>query len=64
MTGVGDDAVWKNGMGMFTAITENSKNTEIIFFQMSISEIDHGSAVIGMNVSVSGGTTDGTGLPL
>ena len=49
-------------MGMFTAVAENPEDTESILFGMSISEINDGSAVVVMDVAVSGGTTDGTGL--
>ena len=49
-------------MSMLAAITENPHDTELIPFRMPISKIDDGSAIIVMDVAVSGGTTDGAGL--
>ena len=60
--GVRDDAVRKDCVGMIAAVTEDPHDAEFILFRMSVSEINDRPAVIIMDVTVSGGTTDGAGL--
>lgn len=49
---------------MIAAVTVNPHDAELIFHRMSVSEINDGSAVIIVDVTVSGGSTDGAGLLL
>ena len=47
---------------MIAAVTEDPHDAEFILFRMSVSEINDRPAVIIMDVTVSGGTTDRAGL--
>ena len=49
-------------MGMPAAVTEYPENAEIRFFLPAGFEINDGSAVVVMDVAVSGAPADGTGL--
>ena len=60
--GVRDNAVRKDCVGMIAAGTEDPHDAEFILFRMSVSEINDRPAVIIMDVTVSGGTTDGAGF--
>ncbi len=60
--GVRDNAVRKDCVGMIAAVTEDPHDAEFILFRMSVSEINDRPAVIIMDVTVSGGPTDGAGL--
>ena len=51
-------------MDVIAAVTEDPHDAEFILFKTSVSEINDGPAVIIVNVTVLGGTTDETGLPL
>ena len=62
VAGVRDDDIGKNGMCMVTAVTEDPEDAEIRFFLSAGLEVDDGSAVVVMDVAVSGASTDGTGL--
>ena len=62
VAGVRDDDIGKNGMCMVTAVTEDPEDAEIRFFLSAGLEVDDGSAVVVMDVAVSGAFTDGTGL--
>ena len=62
VAGVRDDDIGKNGMCMVTAVTEDPEDAEIRFFLSAGLEVDDGSAVVVMDVAVSGAPADGTGL--
>ena len=62
VAGVRDDDIGKNGMCMVTAVTEDPEDAEIRFFLSAGLEVDDGSAVVVMDVAVSGASADGTGL--
>lgn len=62
VAGVRDDDIGKNGMCMVTAVTEDPEDAEIRFFLSAGLEVDDGSAIVVMDVAVSGASTDGTGL--
>ena len=62
VAGVRDDDIGKYGMCMVTAVTEDPEDAEIRFFLSAGLEVDDGSAVVVMDVAVSGAPADGTGL--
>ena len=62
VAGVRNDAVRKDRVGMTAAVAENPHDAEFLPHGMPISEINDGSAVIVMDMAVSGGTTNGAGL--
>ena len=62
VAGVRDDDIRKDGMCMATAVTEEPQDTEIRFFLSAGLKVDDGSAVVVMDVAVSGAPADGTGL--
>ena len=47
---------------MATTVTEDPEDAEIRFFLSAGLEVDDGSAVVVMDVAVSGASADGTGL--
>ena len=49
---------------MIAAVTEDPHDAERILHRMAVSEINDGPAVIIMDVTVPGGTTDRAGLLL
>ena len=62
VAGVRDDDIRKDGMCMVTAVTEDPEDAEIRFFLCTGPKVDDGSAVVVMDVAVSGAPADGTGL--
>ena len=64
VAGVRDDDIGKNGMCMVTAVTEDPEDAEIRFFLSAGLEVDDGSAIVVMDVAVSGTPADGTGLQM
>ena len=52
--GVRDDDVREDGMCIFTVVTEYPQDTQAGFFLFSISEVNDGSAIVVMDVTVSG----------
>ena len=62
VAGVRDDDIRKDGMCMVTAVTEDSEHTKIRFLLCAGPKVDDGSAVVVMDVAVSGASADGTGL--
>ena len=62
VAGVRDDDIGKDGMCMVTAVTEDSEHTKIRFLLCAGPKVDDGSAVVVMDVAVSGTPADGTGL--
>ena len=62
VAGVRDDDIGKDGMCMVTAVTEDPEDAEIRFFPSAGLKVDDGSAVVVMDVAVSGAPADGTGL--
>ena len=63
VAGVRDDDIGKNGMCMVTAVTEDSEHTKIRFLLYAGPKVDDGSAVVVMDVAVSGASAYRTGLP-
>ena len=62
VAGVRDDDIRKDGMCMVAAVTEDPEDAEIRFFLCTGPKVDDGSAVVVMDVAVSGASADGTGL--
>ena len=62
VAGVRDDDIGKDGMCMVTAVTEDSEHTKIRFLLYAGPKVDDGSAIVVMDVAVSGTPADGTGL--
>ena len=62
VAGIRDDDIGKDGMCMVTAVTEDPEDAEIRFFLYAGIKVDDGSAVVVMDVAVSGAPADGTGL--
>lgn len=62
VAGVRNDDIRKDGMCMVTAVTEDPEDAEIRFLFCAGDEIYNGSAVVVMDVAVSGAPADGTGL--
>lgn len=62
VAGIGDDDIRKDGMGMHTAVAEYTHDAEILFLLSAGSEVNDGSAIIIVDMTVSGTSTDGTGL--
>jgi len=64
VAGIGDNDIGKDGMGMLTAVTEHTHDAEIFFLLSARSEVNDGSAVIIVDMAVSGTPADGTGLQI
>ena len=62
VAGVRDDYIRKDSMCMAAAVTEDPEDAEIRFFLCTGPKVDDGSAVVVMDVAVSGASADGTGL--
>ena len=62
VSGVRNDDVREDCMGMPAAVTEYPENAEIRFFLPAGFEINDGSAVVVVDVTVTRAPTDGTGL--
>ena len=62
VAGVRDDDIRKDSMCMAAAVTEDPEDAEIRFFLCTGPKVDDGSAVVVMDVAVSGASADGTGL--
>ena len=64
VAGVRDDDIRKDGMCMATTVTEDPEDAEIRFFLCAGPKVDDGSAIVVMDVAVSGTPADGTGLQM
>ena len=62
VAGVRDDDIGKDGMCMVTAVTEDPEDAEIRFLLCASVEVNDGSAVVVVDMAVSGTPADGTGL--
>ena len=62
VAGVRDDDIGKDGMCMAAAVTEDPEDAEIRFFLCAGPKVDDGSAIVVMDMAVSGASADGTGL--
>ena len=57
---IGNDDIRKDSMGMLTAVAEYTHDAEILFLLSAGQEVNDGSAIIIVDVTVSGTSTDGT----
>lgn len=62
VAGIGDNDIRKDGMGMPTAVAEYPHDTEVIFLFAAGAKVNDGSAVIIVDMAVSGAPTYRTGL--
>ena len=62
VAGVRDDDIGKDGMCMVAAVTEDPEHTKNRFLLCAGPKVDDGSAIVVMDVAVSGTPADGTGL--
>ena len=64
VAGVRNDDIGKDGMCMVAAVTEDPEHTKIRFLLCAGPKVDDGSAIVVMDVAVSGTPADGTGLQM
>lgn len=64
VAGIRDNDIRKDGMGMLTAVTEYTHDAEMLLMLSSGFKVNDGSAVIIVDMAVSGASADGTGLQL
>lgn len=57
-----DDDIGKNDVSVLTTVTHHPRDTEIIDILFLIMEIDDGTTVIVVNMTVSTAATDGAGF--
>ena len=57
-----DDGIRKDGVCVPTASADNPCNTEFLIDRLSMNDIDHGTLVGGMNLTVTGRATAWTGF--
>ena len=62
VAGIRDNDIRKNGVGMLTAVTENPHHTKVGLFSLTCLEVNDGAAIVIVDVTVTGASTDGTGL--
>lgn len=60
-TNNGDEDIWNDGTGMNTDVAECTHDAEILFLLSVGSEVNDGSAIIIVGMTVSDTFTDGTG---
>lgn len=62
IAGIGDNDIRENGVGMLTVIAEYTHNAEVFFLLLTVLKVNDGSAVVIVDVTVPGTSTDGAGL--
>ena len=62
VAGIRDNDIRKNGVCMLTAVTENPHHTKVGLLTFAVPEVDDGAAIVIVDVTVTGASTDGTGL--
>lgn len=60
VAGIRDNDIRKDGMGMLAAITEHTHDADTFFQLFTVLEVGDGSAVVIVDMAVSGAATDGT----
>lgn len=63
VAGVWDDGIREDGMGMAAAFTDQSEDGDLREYGPALNKVDESSAIVRMDMAVSGRATDGTGLP-
>ena len=51
--GVGKNGIWKNGMCVTTALTNDSGNTDFLIDRFSMDDVDDGTLISGMGFTIS-----------
>ena len=59
---VRDDEIRKNGMGRATAVAVAAKDSDLMPYTFSTDKVDQISFIVTVDMEISGGTTDRTGL--
>ena len=59
---VRDDEIRKDGMGRATAVTDTAKDGGLMPDTFSTNEVDQIPFIVTVDMEISGGTTDRTGL--
>lgn len=62
VSGIRNDYVGKDGVGMLAAVTENAHHTKVGLFPFTCMEVDNGATIVVVDVTVTGASTEGTGL--
>lgn len=62
VAGIRDNDIRKNGVGMPTAVTENTHYTKVGLFSFTGLEVNDGAAIVVVDVTVTGASADRTGL--
>ena len=62
VAGIRDNDIRKNGVCMLTAVTENPHHTKVGLFSPTCLEVNDGVAIVVVDVTVTGASTDVTGL--
>ena len=61
---IGDNDIRENGVGMLTVVTEYTHDTEVFFCFSAALKVNDRPAIIIVDVTVPGTSTDGTGFQL
>ncbi len=61
ITGIGNDQIRKDSVGMPTA-ADQTEDADIMADRLPLNEINDPASVISMNAAVTSGTTNGTGF--
>ena len=51
--GEGNNGIWKNGMCVTTALTNDSGNTDFLIDRFSMDDVDDGTLISGMGFTIS-----------
>ena len=63
ITGIGDDHIREDGMGMPAAYADQPEDRDFLCDGFTMDKIDDAAAIVSMDMAVAGGTADGAGLP-
>ena len=63
ITGIGDDHIREDGMGMPAAYADQPEDRDFLCDGFPMDKIDDAAAIVSMDMAVSGGIADGAGLP-
>ena len=63
ITGIGDDHIREDGMGMPAAYADQPEDRDFLCDGFPMDKIDDAAAIVSMDMAVAGGTADGAGLP-
>lgn len=63
ITGIGDDHIREDGMGMPAAYADQPEDRDFLCDGFPMDKIDDAAAIVSMDMAVAGGTADRAGLP-